>query len=79
MNLQKMKPTDQKTNRLIYSSPAGPAFDSSISKTEDTALHPTFGRKEKPPGRTFPEDEDFREYYRLRSPRCAAGVRRLIN
>ena len=66
MNLQEMKRTDQKTNRLLYSRPAGSAFDPSIPKTEDAVLHPTFGQEEKPFRRPFPEDEDFREYYRLR-------------
>ncbi len=66
MNLKEMEPTDKKTNHLIYSGPSGPAYDSSIPKTEDAALHPAFGRKEKIYRHPFQEDEDFREYYRLR-------------
>ena len=66
MNLHKMKEPDKKTNHLIHFSPAGSAFDPSIPITEDGVLHPTFGQEEKPFRRPFPEDEDFREYYRLR-------------
>jgi hypothetical protein len=66
MNLKEMKPTDQKSNHANYASPAGPTFDPAIPKTEGPALHPIFGRKEKLSRHPFPEDEDFREYYRLR-------------
>jgi len=66
MKLKEMNPTDKKTNHLIDSGPPGPAYDPLIPKTEDAALHPAFGREEKISRRPFPEDEDFREYYRLR-------------
>ena len=66
MNPDKMRESNKKTNNLIRTSPAGPAFDPSIPKTEDPALHPTFGREEDLPRLPLPEDGDFREYYRLR-------------
>jgi len=66
MTLLKMKEPDKKTNHLIHFSPAGPAFEPSIPITKGTALHPPFSRTEKLPSCPLPEDEDFREYYRLR-------------
>jgi hypothetical protein len=66
MNLKEMKQTDKNSNHLIHSSPAGPALDPSISKTEGPPIHPTFGREEDNHRLPLPEDGDFREYYRLR-------------
>ncbi len=66
MNLPKMKEPDHQPNHLIRFRPAGPALEPYLTKTTDTALHPTFDRKEDPPRPPFPEDEDCREYYRLR-------------
>jgi hypothetical protein len=66
MNLLKMKEPEKKTNHLIRFNPTGPAFEPSIPIKKGTIPHPPCNRAEKHPYCPLTEDEDFREYYRLR-------------
>jgi hypothetical protein len=66
MNQKEIRQKDPKTIHGFYSRPAGSASDPSIPNTEDPAIHPSFIREEDNHRLPFPEDGDFREYYRLR-------------